>query len=277
MNFLKSIFYTVFVAFVAFNAVFSTINFFQKDESVYWFSAAICAVAAASYFVNLYIKRPSSVKVWLVVLFPLIGATFLITMGRFNLEIESQAYPVYASAFVLIGWTLYHFWYSRLPKVNFDPRNNWTFNDESGNEVDLTANKAKFRVVVFHRGGSCPFSIAHLKSLSSEIQEFEERNTQLSFVANLSSKEIRGLSASTGAKNVLSDQGMKLTSQLGIAQKNSIPAGFGLFGFKANQPLPSFVITDTNGEVIHFESYTDYRDRKSVGYILRWLDEKAKG
>jgi len=145
------------------------------------------------------------------------------------------------------------------------------------NLIDLV--KQKPSVILFYRGGWCPFCNAHL----AEIQEAQNDVVKLGYqIIAISPDSPENLQV-TGDKHNLayslySDAGGELIKAIGIAFK--APERYtGMLSEKSDGlnggflPVPSVFVTDTNGKIAFEYINPDYKTRLSAGLLLAVLKE----
>ncbi len=144
-----------------------------------------------------------------------------------------------------------------------------TLKDASGKAFDL--NKAvanKPTILIFYRGGWCPFCSRQLSGLQEIVPVLEEKGYQLIAV---STDKPEGLKQSAMKQQLgytlLSDADMKVSKQFGIAYKapeayrEMLPKTTGGMDTDLLLPVPSVFILDRKG-VIHFEYINpDFKQR----------------
>ena len=143
------------------------------------------------------------------------------------------------------------------------------------NLLDLV--KQKPSVILFYRGGWCPFCNAHL----AEIQEAQNEVVGLGYqIIAISPDSPENLQATDEkqelAYSLYSDADGKLTKAIGIAFK--APERYsGMLSEKSDGlndgflPVPSVFVTDTSGKITFEYINPDYKTRLSGGLLLAVL------
>lgn len=132
-------------------------------------------------------------------------------------------------------------------------------------------------VLLFYRGGWCPYCNAHL----AEIQEAQNEVLSLGYqIVAVSPDSPENLQA-TGEKQNLayrlySDGGGELTKAIGIAFKAPERSTDRLIEFSGGQnegflPVPSVFIVDTSGKIMFEYINPDYKTRLSADLLLAVL------
>lgn len=153
-----------------------------------------------------------------------------------------------------------------------------------GEKVSLSSLLSEKPVVLtFYRGGWCPYCNLALKALQDNLAEIEELGAAMVAIT----PELPDSSMSTREKNeltfeVLSDQGNKVASQLGLVftlpeELRPVYQEFGIDIPSANGdssfglPLAATYIIDRSGEVKYAFLDTDYRERAEPADVLEAL------
>jgi peroxiredoxin len=141
-------------------------------------------------------------------------------------------------------------------------------------------------VVVFYRGGWCPYCNIALRTYQAELlPELQARGVPLIAVSpqqpdgSLSVKEMAQLTFA-----VLSDPGNQIAGKLGIltapsAEVRKIQLGSGMDLTERNAdgtitlPMPTVVIVAADGTIGWIDVHPDYTSRTEVAQILAALDE----
>ncbi|MGK6353449.1 peroxiredoxin-like family protein [Parapedobacter sp. DT-150] len=160
-----------------------------------------------------------------------------------------------------------------------------TIKDPSGMDFDL--NKAvseKPTVLVFYRGGWCPFCNLQLSSLQDILPELEKTGYQL---IAISTDAPEGLMEATAkgelGYQLLSDADLNASKRFGIAYKapqnywDMLPKTTGGMDVDLLLPVPSVFILDKKG-VIRFEYINpDFKQRLDAGLLLVVAQQIYKG
>jgi peroxiredoxin len=149
-----------------------------------------------------------------------------------------------------------------------------------GNELKvLELFSKKPTVLLFYRGGWCPYCNTHL----AEIQEAETRILELGYqIIGISPDSPDNLKA-TDEKNKLnyslySDGDGSLTKAMGIAFKAPERSAARLFDYSGGMnegylPVPSVFVVDTSGQIAFEYINPDYKTRISADLLLAVLEQ----
>jgi len=182
---------------------------------------------------------------------------------------------------LFVAWILYIKWYS-----GFDERSNTNVIKVGKPLPDMLlldlnkqlVNTSKFMgnpsIFLFYRGNWCPLCMAQIKEIAEQYQALEKRNTNVIFISPQSHKHTKSLAKKYGLNfNFLIDQGNKVSRQLDIFDKNGLPLGLQIFGYKKDTVMPTVIITDKTGKVIFADLTNNYRVRPEPETFLKILDQ----
>lgn len=148
--------------------------------------------------------------------------------------------------------------------------------DASGKSFDL--NKAiseKPTILVFYRGGWCPYCSKQLSGLQQALPKLEKMGYQLIAVStDVSDGLMQSATKEKLSYTLLSDANLELSKQFGIAYKapegywEMLPKTTGGKDADLLLPVPSVFILDKTG-VIHFEYINpDFKQRLSADLLM---------
>jgi len=159
--------------------------------------------------------------------------------------------------------------------------------DVTGQRTTLgAALAAKPAVIVFYRGGWCPYCNIALRTYQAElVPALAARGITLVAISpqtpdgSLSTKEAKELTFT-----VLSDPGNRLARQLGIltAPSDGVRAAQLQLGLDLTQvnadgttglPMPTVVIADAAGVIRWIDAHRDYTTRTEPGQVLQAITE----
>ncbi len=179
---------------------------------------------------------------------------------------------------IFICWFLYIFWYSsfkgrendllktgnQFPKLNFEDENGQTFNTRH-----LLGKK---NILLFYRGNWCPLCMAQIKELVEEYKALEARGIQTVLVSPQPHSLTKKLA---GKHNVpfkfLVDKGNVAARKLNIISKNGLPTGFQVLGYDSDTVLPTIILTNEKGIIIHSDLTSNYRIRPEPAELMRYF------
>jgi peroxiredoxin len=143
-----------------------------------------------------------------------------------------------------------------LPEFEAEPR------DPDGRAVRLADLRGKPVVLLFHRGGWCPFCQAELSRLSDRRDEIEPLATVLAISVDVP-EAVRAYARSRDlGLTLLHDEDARVTSQYGLTYDNPR---------HGNVPVPAAIVLDSEGRIAWFHVAQDVRDRTQPDELLRVL------
>ena len=171
-----------------------------------------------------------------------------------------------------------------------DPMPAATVKDAAGKEVNLKELVAKKpAVLIFYRGGWCPFCVKHLSALEGIQDELTEAGFQLLAIsADKPEKIAETPNADELSYTLLSDSTMEAATAFGLTFKvpdDTVAAykkehGIDLEAASGEKhhllPHPAVFIVDTKGTVRMAHVNRNYRDRLDPALILSNAREVAK-
>jgi len=162
---------------------------------------------------------------------------------------------------------------------------NFTLKNAAGEDVSLESRLDEGPVVlVWYRGGWCPYCNITLQRLQSELPNFQKHNASLIAIT----PEVPDSSLSTTEKHdlefdVLSDMGHKVSEKYGVVFQltDEVAAryekSFGLTEYNGDSskklPLAATYVIDTNGKITYAFVDADYRNRAEPRDIIEALEK----
>lgn len=154
-----------------------------------------------------------------------------------------------------------------------------TLIDVSGKQVNLsTLTAAKPTILIFYRGGWCPYCNTHL----AELQAIEDKILDAGYqIVAVSPDAQENLKASLDKHQLkytlLSDNELKLAKEMGIAfqapEQYSAMLGKASGGGNKNAlPVPAVFVINQNGEILFEHINPDYKKRIKGDYLLAVLN-----
>lgn len=166
-----------------------------------------------------------------------------------------------------------------------DKAPDFTLKNATGDDISLYDRLDEGPVVlVWYRGGWCPYCNITLQRLQSELPNFEKHNASLIALT----PEVPDSSLSTTEKNdlqfdVLSDEGQKVSKEYGVVFQltDEVAAryekSFGLTEYNNDDskklPLAATYVLDTNGIITYAFLDADYRNRAEPKDIIEALEK----
>ncbi len=192
---------------------------------------------------------------------------------------KQQAEAMSALGFVLaLCWWLYIKWYSKfnnrssaaLATGNLLPQ--MQLEDHTGQSIDTSDIMPQKSILMFYRGNWCPLCMAQIKELVQVYKEIEAKGIQTILISPQPHKYSRSLADKHKLNfKFLVDKNNSVAKQLNIFSKNGLPTGLQVFGFDSDTVMPTIILTDENGRIIHSDLTSNYRVRPEPDELLAYF------
>ena len=180
--------------------------------------------------------------------------------------------------FLAICWVLYIKWYSifegrtstLLSKGQVMPH--LSFEDENGNKVTSKSFLGKKNILMFYRGNWCPLCMAQIKELSNEYRNLESKGIQTVLISPQPHSNTRSLAKKHNVGfRFLVDKDNAAAKQLNILSKNGLPMGMQVLGYDSDTVMPTVILTDEKGKIIHSDLTSNYRVRPEPSDLIKYF------
>ena len=207
--------------------------------------------------------------------------TLILTFAMISGRAESIALLGYALAF---GWFLYLRWYStfstrkttvlnkgqRLPRLEFEY------------EDGCPTNSDNFRgyksILLFYRGNWCPLCMAQIKEIADSYKVLKAKGIQTILISPQPHSQTKKLADKYDVDfKFLVDKDNKVARQLDIVSENGLPAGLQLLGYSSDTVLPTVILVDEHGLIIHSDLTENYRVRPEPDELMGYFNEGHRG
>ncbi len=190
------------------------------------------------------------------------------------------AEPMASIGFLIaLCWFLYVEWYSRFGDRTNSKLNvgqslpNLTFEDENGNPVHTKSLLGKKNILMFYRGNWCPLCMVQIKELVNEYKALESKGIQTLLISPQPQGKTKKLADKFDVNfKFLVDKGNAVAKQLSIDSENGLPTGFQMFGYESDTVIPTIILTDQEGKIIHSDLTSNYRVRPEPGELMKWFE-----
>ncbi len=155
-----------------------------------------------------------------------------------------------------------------------------TINEETKLLTDIVVEKPT--VLLFYRGGWCPYCNAHLSAVGELSEEIQNLNYQVIAVSPDSPAKLReSIEEQKLDYTLFSDANGKLIQAMGLAFKSPEKYGSMLQNFSAGNnpgllPVPALFIIDTEGTILFEYISPDYKNRIEAPLLLEVLKFYSK-
>lgn len=283
MNKLKATFISAYLFLLLIVSVHIAYVLLNVDKgSLIWIGAALSVWANFMFFVRMFLRpqpRTEATPVGIVGL-NLLGsgvASVGLFSGPHYLGFLAFQYAVLVG---LGGFMLYNFWYSRFPdrdKSHFQvgaTLEDFELEDINGQPVKISSFYAAPAVIIFYRGNWCPLCMAQIKEIAASYRALEERGVKVILVSPQPEEFTRKLASKFDVSlNFLVDRDNKVAKQLGIVDKNGLPAGLGILGYESDTVMPTVIIIGEKGKMLYTDLTDNYRVRPEPDEFLKVIDE----
>lgn len=278
MNFLKSIFISVYMMLALTITIISAWMIFQGGNLLGWIGVLLTAVPflliISRFMISKNVARTSSHL-------PFINILGAIGFGLAIFAFVRQEVDFLAPIFAVIGWggfLLYDYWYSSLNRKPSEalkvgsPLPNFALKNVKGETVYSSQFSDKPSILMFYRGNWCPLCMAQIKELASRYNELESLGVRLALISPQPHDNTVELAKKFAVNfDFLTDEGNNAARILGIESKNGIPLGMQMLGYDSETVLPTVIITDKTGKVIWTHETDNYRVRPEPDVFLKIL------
>ncbi len=278
MHGFKSAFVSVYSS-AAFVVAITAIVQLVKAPSVLspWVGVLVASLPVAAFFGRLFVLPTARTPnhLWGLLTLGVVGSTWSALMG-------GQWEVVLASAIGVLGLFIYDFWFSqfgaresavlatgqRLP--------DFALPDADGQVQQSSELLKQPTVWMFFRGNWCPICMAQIREVATQYREIADRGAQVVLVSPQPEGHTRKLAARFDVPmRFLVDANNQVARQLGICAENGLPLGLQVLGYDSDVPMPTVLITDSQGTIVYSDQTSNYRIRPEPDEFLRILDGVA--
>lgn len=269
MDFLRSVFVSVFIAFIFAAFFFASTELVRGVGLVWsWLGLGLSALGPIVFFSWVFIAKPARTSPH-----PL-GITLVSGLGLAITMLMSWRYGdtagtvhIWAGA-VFISWIIYLRWYSTflgrsasvLTVGNQLPE--FELQNTEGVIIRSDSFAGKAHILVFHRGNWCPFCMAQITELAEQFQKITAAGAVVAFISPQPLVKNQSLARRFDvALEFYCDPKSRATKLLGIAHTWGTPMGMQLFGYDSDSVLPTVIITDKTGKILYTHQTDNYRIR----------------
>jgi len=278
-NKLKSVFVMVFINAAVIIMFYTLYLFYFNDFLLANIGQFLVSFTISFLFIKamtLHNTPRTSANLWFRTFIIFIGLLInLYGIKSQNLKID-YALP---SAFLLLGWLAYVFWYSKFGKRSSSILQtgkilpNFNLEDINHKKVNTSTFKGNPNIFMFYRGNWCPLCMAQIKEIAGQYQELEKRGVNLNLISPQPHRFTKGLAKKYSVNfNFLVDVNNKAAKKLGIFHKNGLPFGMQVLGYDSNTVMPTVIVTDKNGKILFADLTDNYRVRPEPDTFFKVLD-----
>lgn len=277
MNRLKPTFLSSFVFLTAVLGIHALIAVISEGLQAAWLGVLLSAASVLGFFLNLYRFRTPRTSPNLNLNLVLVVFGFILSAAG---SVQSGPLPTLSGSFMLIGWLIYTFWYSRLVRdasqLTSIGRQLPVFElpNENGQLISSLSFLGNPAIYLFYRGNWCPICMAQIQELSAEYRQLSARGAQVVLISPQPQDRTRSLAQRFDVPfQFLVDESNELAARLGIDHNRGIPEGYQLLGYDSATVFPTVVITDSRGTIIFAHETDNYRVRPHPDEFIQILDQ----
>ena len=201
--------------------------------------------------------------------------TVLLGIAFYKQQVEAMS----ALGFVLaLCWWFYIKWYSTftdrssaaLATGNLLPQ--MQLEDHTGQSINTSDIMPHKSILMFYRGNWCPICMAQIKELVQVYKKIEAKGIQTILISPQPHNYSKRLADKHNLNfKFLVDKNNSVAKQLDIFSKNGLPTGLQVFGFDSNTVMPTIILTDESGRIIHSDLTSNYRVRPEPEDLLAYF------
>ena len=181
--------------------------------------------------------------------------------------------------FLAIGWLLYLRWYSVFKgrSVSAIKQGNhlsdFTLEDENGHLISSGSLLDKKSIWLFYRGNWCPLCMTQIKELVAAYKILEAQGIQTILISPQPHKMTQKLAQKYRVDfKFMVDKDNAVAKQLGLFSKNGLPMGFQVLGYDSDTVMPTVILTDDDGTIIHSDLSANYRVRPEPETLINYFN-----
>jgi peroxiredoxin len=257
--------------------------FMGQGQPPWLMSLAIIAALPFPLFLgNLFLYRTARTSENLVFLYMIPLLALLLTVAGILLKVsETQSYflSIITMVSVLVGNSLYVFWYSRFGRQANTRLEvgktlpEFSLKDTTGKTISSKEMRKQASLIMFYRGNWCPLCMAQIKEVAEQYRELESRGIKMYMVSPQSEVNTKDLALRFDVPmNFLIDKGNETADKLQIIAKNGLPMGLQALGYESDTVMPTVIMTNDKGEIIFADLTDNYRVRPEPEDFLKVFD-----
>lgn len=273
---LKSLFIVTYPILALFGVVVS-VDQYVHNNIIAAIGLAMVSFPILLFLGWLFMYKTARTSAKLIVYSIIVGVgTVVLVYGFYIGRAESMASIGFLSA---ISWFLYVEWYSTFSDRTNSKLNigqslpNLNFEDENGKLVNTKSLLGKKNILMFYRGNWCPLCMVQIEELVSDYKELESKGIQTLLISPQSHKKTKKLADKFNVNfKFLVDKGNEVAKLLNIDSENGLPTGFQVLGFDSDTVMPTIILTDQEGKIIHSDLTSNYRVRPEPRDLIKLFE-----
>ncbi len=280
MNLLRSVFITLFVAYVTVLSILGLVQLLRGAEPVLsWLGLALAALGPLAFFAWIYLAGPARTERHPVEFSVVSGLGLAICLASAWRHGPAAGVAHAWAGLALVGWLVYLRWYSGFsgrPSPMLAPGSllpTFRLQKIDGEYVDSSLFRGRPHVLLFYRGNWCPFCTAQIRELAAAYGQLEARGARIILISPQPRPEHRRLASRFDLPLwFMRDPANEAARRLGIVSRWGLPMGLQALGYESDSVMPTVVITDPEGVIIFAHETDHYRRRPEPQAFLDALD-----
>lgn len=265
---MKRFFISFYVAFLLIGFVIF-LGLFLKESAQAYLGGLLSSFGGLIYFIGIYTfyKVPRTSKnLWAFGLIIYLGL-ILVLAALYSNPVPVHYLVLFYTALHLFLWDKYLSWYSTYVNSNDTLKigerlMDGQLSDIEGNVVDVGELRGRKSIFIFYRGNWCPFCVAQVQELVDNIDAISSSGYQVVFVGSQDVGKTALLANKFRVEaKFLVDNNLDYAKRLGILDKNGLPLGLEVLGYKPDVYRPTVLVTDENGKLTYIDLVDNYRIR----------------
>jgi len=283
MNRLKPVFISMYMMTAMAIMVYAIWSIWKGGEVVAWGGVLLTTAPFMLLVQWLMLFNPmarTSARFPLLTLLGIVGAGLSI----YGWQSMNAAALAPLLAFVgLILFLVYAYWYSSFGRSESEviavgkKLPDFEARDMDGRVVHSTSlTDGRPAIFIFFRGNWCPLCMAQIKELAGLYQQIRELGIRVILVSPQPHDNTKKLAEKFSVDfDFLVDENNSAARTLGIENRNGLPMGMEIMGYKSATVLPTVVITDKDGNVVWNHQTDNYRVRPEPDIYLSVMKENG--
>lgn len=190
--------------------------------------------------------------------------------------------PITLAILGYLGFLLYVYWYSvyqRETSTEIQVGNtlpDFSLIDVQGSPVSSRDLLQQTSIILFYRGNWCPLCMAQIKEVVASYKKLSDLGAQVVLVSPQPHSQTRQLAKKFAVDfKFMTDKDNAAAKALGIISKFGIPTGLEAIGYDTEAPMPTVIITNSQGQVIWSHETDNYRVRPEPDTFLEVIQAQA--
>lgn len=280
MNAYKSVFVSVWLAFLAMGSARVGYQLLSSPSAWTWWIVALAVLPGLLYFVWLYVFPVARTHRFPLAVFALACAAVLLLAITQETHHEPWSWVLGVG---VLGSGLYHWWYADLGRRQaslLQPGQllpALTFQHADGNPFN-TADLSKPLLLLFYRGNWCPLCMAQIREIAAQYQALRALGIEVLLISPQSHGHTQALAQQFQVPmTFLVDYHNAMAKLLGIVHVRGLPAGLEALGYDSDTVMPTVIATDAAGKILYSDLTSDYRIRPEPAAFLSVFRRNALG